>query len=183
MAPDCSPLDQKPPATLARPNSLLLSSSPANAQSKDFLLPQQWALTSPCPLLSLLLPSSLLAPTRAKGLQPPITSPPPASSAPYYHHSLITVAVKSLPLWTPSKWVFKIYACGYILQIQCPKMVGAGGSNAVVHHYLKRQCDLHVWSQNSPRTPWTGVLAIRGHLTHYAVPRLSWIKSSMTPYN
>lgn len=107
VAPDCNLLDRKPPATLVRPNSLPLSSSPANAQSKDFLPPQQWALTSPClPLLSLLLPSSMLPPTQAKGLQPPITSPQPASSAPYYHHSLIIVTVKFLPMWTPSKYIF-----------------------------------------------------------------------------
>ena len=54
------------------------------------------------PLLFLLLPSSFLVPARAKGLQPSIISFQAASLAPYCHHSLMTAAVKSLPLWTPT---------------------------------------------------------------------------------
>lgn len=111
MAPDCSLQDRKSPASLARPNSLPSSSSLASAQSRNFLPPPQWAPTSPCLPLLILLLSSWLAPTPAKRLLLPTTSPQPASLVLYYHLSLITVTVKSHPLWTPSKWICVLCMC------------------------------------------------------------------------
>jgi len=125
VAPGCSLQDLKSPASLTRPNSLPSSSSLANAPSRDFLLPPQWALTSPCLPLLILLPSSWLAPTPVRRLLLPITSPQPASSVLYYRLSLITVTVKSHPLWTPSKWFCVLGMCRELyLRVCCSYSLG-----------------------------------------------------------